>query len=986
MIAGITGLLKEWKDEVSNAIQIDKMYLFGSSIYQNGAMFTPSKSDLDIIVIIPQEIGNAIKRVEWMSILKEKKEALEKKLLFTLNKTETTKEIVSLVPITQLELSFDIHKGETRTFFRNNQFMDIDTLSIFNGKDKFIFKDFDSEFVIQVLKSIQKTRNKYLKNSPSGDYKELQWRGEDILPKEFARESAKIASINEELLENGDELNTSFGTDFIKTNLKKARNITQYSDLYAWIDARSGGRYSKPNKELLEQNDHLLLYEFLYDLTINEISKMEERKKKVSFELKNDFKLFLQDTEILSKAHSSKQTLVLDDIFVSPYLKKSNPSKELIKEVLIEELQKDFFETKKILISGENQSGKTSICKQLFSYFKKNNYIPIYLNDGKNKYLGSLDSKLEKSFMNQYNTEVNFSQLNKENIILIIDDFHLAKNKQKLIVNLNSFNYCIIIVDEVFSINLKNEGFIENYYQYKINEFTPRQRYELIKNWVLLSDNQLSNENQIYQEIDNKTELVNNALGKFIGNGIMPSYPFYVLSFISSYDTLNKPLDNNITSQGYFYQTLIFLYLRKEGVKNDDIDTYINFLSEFSFFIFNSSYKNISSHELNKYILSYREKFNLTVNIEELLTNLQNTNIIHLDDLGNYSFKYSYIYYFFAAKYFADNIQENFKTIENIIKNLHIDEYAYITIFILHHDKNAQVLEEIILNAMTLFEKNKPATLSKEELSFFDNRIDEVIKAVLPPGEVSAEDFRIKELETQDKIEKEKEVNEYNSFEDDEDEGDDEFTIEIRRSIKTVEVMGIIIKNRAGSLKSNQLEMIFKEGMYVHLRILTFFINLIKNEDSQNFIEDFISKRIDQLIHEKEVKKEKKIIDNEKLKKIIQKLFWNINFSIIYNLNSKIIHSLGSNKLTTIIEKVCDTENTPASFIIKHGIFMWYNKNLQIDIIYDKMESEGFSKTTKSIMDHRIVSHCQTHKIGFKEHQKIAQRTKLPSQLLLKRK
>ena len=111
-----------------------------------------------------------------------------------------------------------------------------------------------------------------------------------------------------------------------------------------------------------------------------------------------------------------------------------------------------------------------------------------------------------------------------------------------------------------------------------------------------------------------------------------------------------------------------------------------------------------------------------------------------------------------------------------------------------------------------------------------------------------------------------------------------------------------------------------------------------------------------------------------------------MNFSLIYSLNSKIIHSLGSNKLITIVQNVCDVENTPATFIIKHGIYMWYNKTLQIDEIYDYIEADGFSKTAKRIMEHRIVNHCQTHSMGYKEHQKIEQRSKIPTRILLKRK
>jgi hypothetical protein len=83
------------------------------------------------------------------------------------------------------------------------------------------------------------------------------------------------------------------------------------------------------------------------------------------------------------------------------------------------------------------------------------------------------------------------------------------------------------------------------------------------------------------------------------------------------------------------------------------------------------------------------------------------------------------------------------------------------------------------------------------------------------------------------------------------------------------------------------------------------------------------------------------------------------------------------------IIKVCDSENTPASFLLKHGILMWYDKNLQIDNIAKTLDEDGFSETAKKVMRFMIVNHCSMHSIGFKDKQKIENRLKIPSQKLL---
>ena len=390
--------------------------------------------------------------------------------------------------------------------------------------------------------------------------------------------------------------------------------------------------------------------------------------------------------------------------------------------------------------------------------------------------------------------------------------------------------------------------------------------------------------------------------------------------------------------------------------------------------------------EFRSFFDTYQNKYNLPIKQKTLFKILQQTQIISLDNCNNYSFYYQYLYYFFVAKYLAEHIEDNKKVIDSIISNLHKDENAYIAIFISHHSKNVYVLDEIILNAYSLFDKYNTATLSKEELSFFDEQVDIIIKEVLPPTNVTPEKERVKRLETQDVAEqinideKKKIVLE--------EENDNDLAMELRRSIKTVEVMGRIIKNRAGSLKKSRLEFIFGEAMRVHLRILSSFFELIKNDEAQQEIVNFISNRLNKIVEDKEKKdKEKKDkprpLSQKKLKKLSKVIFWNSNLFVVYGFIYKIIHSLGSNKLTEIIEKVCDNENTPASFLLKHGILMWYNKNLQIDNIVKRIEEGGFSEIAKKVMRFMIVDHCSMHLIGFKEKQKIENKLGMSSQRLL---
>ena len=79
--------------------------------------------------------------------------------------------------------------------------------------------------------------------------------------------------------------------------------------------------------------------------------------------------------------------------------------------------------------------------------------------------------------------------------------------------------------------------------------------------------------------------MINSTIGKVFNNGIMPAYPFFILSVLISNEILGN-LDPNITSQGHCYQALIYISLRKIGIREKEIDMYLNFLTELSYHIF----------------------------------------------------------------------------------------------------------------------------------------------------------------------------------------------------------------------------------------------------------------------------------------------------------------------------------------------------------------------------------------------------------------
>ncbi|GHV14768.1 hypothetical protein AGMMS49938_11480 [Fibrobacterales bacterium] len=699
-----------------------------------------------------------------------------------------------------------------------------------------------------------------------------------------------------------------------------------------------------------------------------------------NLKINNEFETFLESTDLLAKSHSEKETLLLKDILVFPKLKYYD-DKEKSHKYDSAKFATEVLQCGKIIIAGENQSGKTTLCKALFRIFRELNYIPVYLKDD-NTHKGNPLNKLEISFAEQYES-VPFDTLDKRRIVPIVDNFHLTKYQEKYIEQYNDFPNHILIVDDIFGLDIKNQTLIQEYRKFKIREFTALERNELIQKWIQIKETPQiqGNSNYLQQSIDEKTEIIENSLGIAFGKGIMPSYPFFILTLLSAQE-IQKPLDAEITSQGYCYQALIYLYLRKEGVKNDQIDIYVNFLTELAFWLYDKKNNGLNQEELYEFLKYYTSHFNLPISTTDIPKVLSNVNICKFDSCNQYHFCYDYLYYFFIAKYLSDHIEDKRKLIDNILANLHKDENAYITIFIAHHTKSNYILDELLLNAEILFENYKPATLSTDDLSFFDKHEEQIVKAILPSYEHNSNAERGKLLTRKSAVEDARQEKSENQYLED-DVAESELLKNIRLSIKTVEVMGLVIKNRSGSLDLKRLEYIFEQGLNVHLRFITSFLELIQNQRAEQEIVEFLTERINDIIEKNNGNKEPSI---DKIKKLAKEIYWNLNFGVLHGVITKSIHSLGSNNLLSIAQTISDKTKVPATFIVNQGIKLWYAKNVRIDEIANRIKEKDFSLTAKQLMKLKVVEHCLLHKIDYKKMQEIESKLQIQSGKILAEK
>lgn len=685
--------------------------------------------------------------------------------------------------------------------------------------------------------------------------------------------------------------------------------------------------------------------------------QVEKIRREIMPRLKDDFKTELLKNPIMDST--------LDKLFIYPDILEVDKSEQKLErnEIDSEKLSDIVnFEHKYILIEGEEQSGKTSLCRTLYLHYIDTGFHPILIN-GKD-IIGKADIKsiVNKLYGKQYDSTKEYWLLDKTKRILIVDDINERNADNDNYANFlqsikDNFEYAIIFIDELFNLSEKST---EHDYFYPFNDYTikslgHKKRDELIKKCISNDENtefSLDNTGQVAR-LDKDTGHINTI----ISSNIFPSYPVFIVSTFNIIETVAQQ-DMRETSYGHCYHAMITTQLYRANVKPNHMDEYFNFLTELSYFMFNKDKKNISQDELNQFRAEHIENYIFDANI---INNITNTNIL-IKRNGVYSFQYIYIYYYFVAKYISEHIDDADikQKVENLLSSIYKKDSSNIIIFITHHTKNSKLLDDILLNAMVTFENFSEATLAKEELRFISDAIGKLQQPTLPPDNHNVEQSRNETLQERDQIQPDIDKSDSEA-----DDTEDLLLIEIRKSAKNMEIIGQIMKNQYGTFTRDRLKELFEEGQNVGLRLLKSFIKLMDYADD---FENFIKSRLIQV--EKEKGRE---LSRENAKKISQQLVTGFSYSVIFGWLHKIVDSLGYNKLIEIADDVNNKTDTVASKLINFSIHAWYKKELNINKIkqlYNEFKNDK-NYIAVHILKDIVIQHIYMHKIDYQKKQKI---------------
>lgn len=675
-------------------------------------------------------------------------------------------------------------------------------------------------------------------------------------------------------------------------------------------------------------------------------------------ELRNSFGIrddFLKELQKIEFATQNNKVATLDEIFVFPNIK-------LYRDAFkTEDIQSDFFlemKKKSILIRGREFSGKTALLKWLFLKLREK-YSPIILDAEDIHKSRNFDKHLEKEFSNQLTGDFD-AWFNRNNKVALIDNFsHQISSNIFEYLSANFIMTIIAVDDEEYLLYFKDEPSLADYTIMSITQLNFVQQENLIRNWVRTSQ-QIESDDVSDLDVDKLEARVNNVITT---QRIVPRYPFYILSILQTLETF-MPSDINITAYGHCYLALVTAQLIKKNIKPEDIDSCFNYLKHLSYSIYSvtSTGNSYTAQNYYEFRNTYKTKFIIS---DSLINKVENEDYAILDIQENRTkFEHSYIYYFFLGMYLAI-FEENEKIINYLCANIHQRQNAFILIFTIHHTQNKALLDTIRLHCMVSFEDVAPAILDTAETRFMNGLIAELPQSIISNKSTQAnreEQRKKRALETGSET----------SESEDEEQGvtqerEEVSVVELNRGMKIMEVLGQILKNRAGSFEKKDVEEILEDTVNLGLRILNLFLGVYKKPEFEDWLAEMLKDK------ERELKKaNQKEFDDEKRKEFIRKAIQFFGYVVTIGMLNRISEAVTAEKLTESMFVLSEKKSTPAYELINH-LASSSQDGIDIDRVRNLLAKYNRSKNywAERVLSHYVQIYLNTHKVNFKDRQKL---------------
>lgn len=566
--------------------------------------------------------------------------------------------------------------------------------------------------------------------------------------------------------------------------------------------------------------------------------------KNKSFMIKSEF----EEEFCLDLKHSSQKDF--RKRFVFPRLRDNNDEKEITS---FEDLECVLEESKRMIISGSYNSGRTFLLKHLFYELSKSKTV-IFI-DADSISGSKIDKIVKNAFEEIYGEDdsayIRFQQLPKDKKVLIFDnvdrikDTHFKYFFEKVEV---IFGYYILgskqtIELDVFERIKKEIGENKDISRYKLTHWYRDKRKQLIR---AVAETELHSGEDI--------DLITDQLDSAIKSQQMFSSltPDFITQFVEFYcKNLSQLSGNDSGVFGKVFEGNIITSIQNNLIGKLSVDKVFTLLSRIAYFIHKSQKYPIDEFSIVKVISDYNEEYGDNTSPYDIINIMLRASVMSKNDATNlYQFTNRSYLSLFVAKEINRKFNEDRDDtdIKEVIEFSCYDINADILLFLIYITDNKKILDLILGMAKFYTDGWEEYSLSKSNIDYLNGVVEYNVEELDLEAIRKIDEEIVEEEKTKIQSELLSSVNVYDYPKD----SSEEFLNKMFRSISLLTVISRCLPNFEHMMKKDDKQA-FVDMIY-RLPNKIFFLWAKSVDEDKGLIIEFVKRALSSEYHKQNYK------------------------------------------------------------------------------------------------------------------------------------